>query len=65
MGLAAHWIVHTDPISDFCNLVISEAIIQGRAFKFGTVGAVNRLCFVIIAKFYFWWCYDALFSYAH
>ena len=35
--------VHTDPITDFRILVILEAIFQVWAFKFGTIGALNRL----------------------
>ena len=35
--------VHTDPITYFSILVIPEAIFEVRAFKFGTVGALNRL----------------------
>ena len=36
MGLA------TDPVTDFRILVLREAIFQVRAFRFGTVGALNR-----------------------
>ena len=32
---------HIDPISDFCILVIPEAIVQAGAFKFSSVGALN------------------------
>ena len=35
--------VHTDPITVFHILIIPEAIFQVRAFKFATVGALNRL----------------------
>ena len=35
--------MHTDPITNFCILVIPEAIFQVRAFIFGTFGALNRL----------------------
>ena len=35
--------VHIDPITDFCILVIPEAIFPARAFKFGSVGALNTL----------------------
>ena len=41
MQLVKH--VHTDPITDFRILVIPEAIFQVRAFKYGTVGALNRI----------------------
>ena len=34
---------HTDQITGFRILVIPGAIFQVRAFKFGTVGALNRL----------------------
>ena len=34
---------HTDPITDLRILVIPVAIFQVRAFKFGTVGALNTL----------------------
>ena len=34
---------HIDPITDFCILVIPEAIFQARAFKFGSVGPLNTL----------------------
>ena len=47
--------VHADSITDFWILVISEAIFRGRAFKFGTVGVLNKLInisqdFAMIAK---------------
>ena len=35
--------VHIDLITDFCILVIPEAIFQARAFKFGSVRAINKL----------------------
>ena len=34
---------HMDPITDFCILVIPEAIFQARSFKFGSVGALDTL----------------------
>ena len=35
--------VHTDPITDFHILIIPETTFKVRAFKFGTVEALNKL----------------------
>ena len=47
---------HIDPITDFCILIIPEAVFQARAVKFGSVEALNTLInknpgFMMIAKF--------------
>ena len=58
---------HIDRITDFCILVISEAIYQARAFKFGSSGALDTLIdinpgFCDNRQI---WLFDAISSYAH